>query len=96
MHPNGQEGLSMLIEDVNTQYVRTVTYLLDDVIEQDTSHLKNSTHSHQNNQFSMIAVHNNNTLLRPSQVLSEVQTETDKDDENCSNSPLNNRQLNRN
>ena len=67
MHPNGQEGLSMLIEDVNTQNVRTVTYLLDDVIENQDANLKNSTDSlRNNNQFSMIAVHNNNTMLRPS------------------------------
>ena len=33
MNPDGQEGLQMLIEDMNTQNVRTVTYLLEDVIE---------------------------------------------------------------
>lgn len=33
MHPNGQEGLQMLIEDMNTQLVKTITYVLDDVIE---------------------------------------------------------------
>lgn len=31
---NGQQGLSMLIEDVNTSLKRTIEYVLDDVIDE--------------------------------------------------------------
>ena len=98
VHPNGQEGLSMLIEDMNTQNVRTITYVLDDVIEEDVinnqTRLKMTSTSIDkdqqqkfNSMLSMIAVNQNNTLLRPSnelkvtQIFSEVKTETDKEGE---------------
>lgn len=62
MNADGQEGLQMLIEDMNTQNIRTITYVLEDVIE-DKNDSRNIFSQSELNKQSLVA--NAPTFVRP-------------------------------